>query len=555
MKQPMPVNDVWMISRELDGVAGVGGVKDVTYQLLAAIIRRGIRAALVMPLYSRIHRHRLVDTGIELVFPMDYTAQKRVTRARIHRDKVAGATVYFVDAPCYAEKEGIYTYTLDEATRANKPELAGSGYFDYFEMNVTLQKAALELIQHLGARPDVIHGQDAHTAFIPALVRTIPRYRSYFAQTGVGITVHNAGPGYNQEVFDIGFAQAITELPWEAISEGLHRGGVYPFIIGGSYAGFINAVSANYAREIMEIPSEDERTGGIGTAFRQRGIQLTGVTNGIDPAEYDPTDPAKMGIAAAYDPAAGDLSGKVECRRALIAEINQHQTPGVQVYGSLDDAPGRPLITMIARLTVQKGIDRFIGAAYQLLVGESPFRGHRSPTGKRESLAEKADLPAGKSDADLLFLVLGTGDPRYENELKQLAQDQHFQGRIAVALGYSPSLANRIYAGGDFFVNPAEFEPCGLTDYMAQLMGSVPVVHFVGGLVKVQDGVTGYGYKPHTSEALAETLRRAIATFRQRPDEHQRIIRQAIHTIHERYTWDKVLERGYLPLYVQAMGK
>ena len=44
---------------------------------------------------------------------------------------------------------------------------------------------------------------------------------------------------------------------------------------------------------------------------------------------------------------------------------------------------------------------------------------------------------------------------------------------------------------------------------MAQLMGSVPVVHFVGGLVKVQDGVTGYGYSPHTSEALAETLCRA----------------------------------------------
>ncbi len=122
-----------------------------------------------------------------------------------------------------------------------------------------------------------------------------------------------------------------------------------------------------------------------------------------------------------------------------------------------------------------------------------------------------------------------------------------------MALGFSPSLANRIYAAGDFFVNPAEFEPCGLTDYMAQLMGSVPVVHFVGGLVKVQDGVTGYGYQPHTSKALADTLRRAIATFRQKPKAHVRIIRQAIETIHERYTWDKVLEQGYLPLYDQAV--
>jgi len=509
-----------MVSRELAGVAGVGGVKDVTHQLLAAIARRGIQTTLVMPLYSRIDRHRLVDTGIELTFPMDYAFEKRATRARIYQTEVAGATVYLVDAPCYAHKEGIYTHTPDEAARAGRPELAGSGYPDYFEMNITLQKAALELIQHLGAHPDVIHCQDAHTALIPALMRTVPRYQHYFAHTGVGVTLHNAGPGYNQEVFDVGFAQAITELPWQVISDGLHRGGVYPFIIGGMYAGFINAVSENYAREIMEVPSEDERTGGLGTAFRQRGIRLTGVTNGIDPAEYDPTDPAKMGIAAAYDPAVGDLAGKTECRRALVAEINRRRAPEVKVYGRLDDAPGKVLITMIARLTMQKGVDRFIGAVRQL-----------------------------ENDPDLLFLVLGTGDSRYEEELAQLAQDSRFEGRVAVALGYSPALANRIYAAGDFFVNPAEFEPCGLTDYMAQLMGSVPVVHLVGGLVKVQDGVTGYGYTPHTAEALADTLRRAVATFRQHPDEHRRIIRQAIQTIHERYTWDKVLERGYLPLY------
>jgi starch synthase len=69
----MSVNDVWMISRELNGVAGVGGVKDVTRQLLAAIARRGMRATLVMPLYSRIdrRRHRIIDTGIELAIPVD----------------------------------------------------------------------------------------------------------------------------------------------------------------------------------------------------------------------------------------------------------------------------------------------------------------------------------------------------------------------------------------------------------------------------------------------------------------------------------------------------
>lgn len=523
----MSIRNVWMVSRELDGVAGVGGVKDVTRQLLAAIVRGGMQATLVMPMYTRIdrQRHRLVDTGIELALPMDYTHQKRSVRAHIYEAEVVGATVYFVDTPCYAQKEAIYTYTQAEAMRAGSASLAGSGYTDYFEMNLTLQKATLELIQHLGARPDVIHCQDAHTAFIPALMRALPRYQHYFAGVGAGITIHNAGLAYNQEVFDVDFAQAITELPAEVISRGLHNGGVYPFVIGGTYAGFINAVSENYAREIMQVPAEDERTGGMGTAFRQRGIRLTGVTNGIDPAEYDTTDPAKMDIAAAYDPAVGDLAGKLECRRALIAQINQRQARGLQIYGSLEDAPKRPLITMIARLTPQKGVDRFIAAAYEMLTGAEP---------------------------EVLFAVLGSGDPHHEEELKGLAEAPRFQGRVALALGFSPSLANRIFAAGDFFVNPAEFEPCGLTDYMAQLMGNVPVVHFVGGLVKVQDGVTGYGYEPHTAEALIKTLRRAIATFRRRPAQHRRIIRQAIQTIHEKYTWDKVLEQGYLPLYEEA---
>lgn len=524
------ITDIWMVSRELGGVAGVGGVKDVTRQLLAAIARDDIQATLVMPLYSRIDRdrHRLVDTDIELAFPMDYALERRVVRVRILQAPVVGATVYFVDAPCYAQKGGIYTYTQAEAIRASNPELAGSGYFDYFEMNVTLQKAALELIQHLGARPDVVHCQDAHTALIPAMMRTIPRYHRYFAQIGAGITMHNAGTGYNQEVFDVDFAQAITELPLAVINEGLHHGGVFPFVIGGTYANFINAVSENYAREIMEVPAEDKRTGGIGTALRQRGIRLVGVTNGIDPSDHDPTKPDKMEIAAAYDPAAGDMAGKVECRRALIAEINRGENTEVQIYGSLEDAASRPLITMIARLTEQKGVDRFIEAVSLLLEAKEP---------------------------DALFLVLGAGDPGYEEELKELAEDSRFKGRVALALGYSPPLANRIYAAGDFFVNPAAFEPCGLTDYMAQLMGNVPVVHFVGGLVKVKDGVTGYGYKPHTAEALAETLVRAIDTFRQRPEEHQRIIQQAIEAIHHRYTWGKVLEQGYLPLYEKAIER
>jgi starch synthase len=515
-------------------VAGAGGVKDATRQLLIAIARQGMRATLVMPRYTMVDRGLLSDTGVALTFPTNYATEKRNTLVRIYRTEVVNATVFLVDAPCYAEKESIYCYTSHESRRAGRPEIAGTGYYDFFEMNIVLQKATLELIQALGARPDLIHCQDAHAAFIPAMMRLVPRYRRYVAGIGAGITIHNAGPGYHQEVYDVDYAQAITELPQPVIEQGIHRDGVYPFLVGGRYAGFVNTVSENYAREIMEAPADDEQTVGIGAAFRERGIQLVGVTNGIDPAEYDPTKPEEMGIAAAYNPLVGDMAGKAECRRALVAEINQRRSDGVEIEGWLNDAPGRPLVTMISRLTAQKGVDRFIQAIRQLLEG-APGR-----------------FPA---DPGTLFLVLGAGNSGYQDALIEIARDARFAGRVAVAIGYGPSLAQRVYAAGDFFVNPAAFEPCGLTDYMAQLMGSVPVVHLVGGLVKVQDGVTGYGYYPHTAEALAATLRRAMDVFRTHPDQHLRIIQQAIRTIHERYTWDKVLQYGYLPLYEQAASK
>jgi starch synthase len=237
-----------------------------------------------------------------------------------------------------------------------------------------------------------------------------------------------------------------------------------------------------------------------------------------------------MGLAAGYNPLMGDMAGKAICRRALVAEINSGQSDSLQINGYLEDAPGRPLVTMVSRLTAQKGVDRFIRAVQLLLEG----------------------APDQPPDPDVLFLVLGAGDPSYQAALIRLANAPHFRGRIAVIIGHGPAVARRVYAAGDFFVNPAAFEPCGLTDYMAQLMGTVPIVHLVGGLVKVQDGITGYGYYPHTAEALAATLRRAIGVMREHPEQHLRIIQQAIRIIHERYTWDKVLEYGYMPLYLHA---
>jgi starch synthase len=521
--------EIWIVLRELLGIAFSGGVGVVGAQKAKALARAGIRVVLVMPYYTRAKADGLdvQDTGIELDLPMDYSpVTKRRTRAKVYKVDgwAPGCTVYLIQAPCF-EKEGIYTYTQGEAERCGDRGLVAQGHQDFFEMNVTLEKAALELIIRLEARPDIVECHDAHTALIPAMMRIIPRYRGYFRGVATGIIVHNAGRAYNQQVFDVRFARAITELPDAVLETAHHRGGVYPFVVGGMYASWVSTVSDKYADEIMNDPIEDERTDGIGTAFRERGIHLIGITNGVDPEDYQPTDPMRMKIAAAYNPARDNLAGKRECRVALIREIGANSTRNVRFVGHLVDAPGRAMVATISRLSTMKGIDRCVAGVRRLL---------RGPDAR-----------------DALFIALGTGESEYEDELSGLAAE--FEGRVAVAFGHDVGLANRVFAGADLFVNAAEFAPCETTDFNAILMGTAPVVHHVGGLTKVNNKVNGYAYYYHTGEALAEALRTAVDTLVRRPDDHVRLIRQGIQLIYDWYTWDKVIERGYMPIYEQAM--
>lgn len=115
-----------------------------------------------------------------------------------------------------------------------------------------------------------------------------------------------------------------------------------------------------------------------------------------------------------------------------------------------------------------------------------------------------------------------------------------------------PSLAHQVYAAGDFFLIPSRYEPCGLTDYIAQLLGNLPIVHRVGGLVKVINGETGFTYDENASASLATAIAQALALYRQDPAKIRSMQMAAVDRIVRNHTWEKVLE-AYLHLYHQAM--
>jgi starch synthase len=148
------------------------------------------------------------------------------------------------------------------------------------------------------------------------------------------------------------------------------------------------------------------------------------------------------------------------------------------------------------------------------------------------------------------LLLLGSGSEEYERQVKYLTEEHGIRGRVCYLRGFNPKVANKVYAAGDFFVMPSRYEPCGLTDYIAQLFGNIPVVHQVGGLVKVVDGETGLAYKGNTRENLLSCLERAMALYGNR-DDMRRIQIRAVRLIFEKYTWDVVMEQ-YLSLYKRA---
>lgn len=514
-----------MVTREYDGVAGAGGVKDVCRQLSEALVQHaGCDVRVVLPCYGFIEAQALGFQQVQLPCPvfevdMHYPGQERREPVALWMKKEQGVIIYLLDSPRFAEKQAVYTYTLAEE-RQESWHKAGTGHFDFFAMNVLLQKAALDLMILLDQRPDIIHCHDGHAAILPALLREQSGYRHFFCKTGAVVTIHNAGFGYHQDVDDVAFAQAITGLPNSVIQAGLFNNAFNPFVVAAGYAR-INTVSEQYARELQES-DEDSRTGWLGHKLLEKDVDLVGITNGVNPEDFNPAQGKKIGLAANFNPAAGKLAGKKQCKKEMLHLCRGgEQWAVVEQYGFLENTVDNPLMTFIGRLTAQKGVDLLLQAA---------------------SLLEK----------DFQLLVLGSGDSVLEQQLQELAEDDQGYGQICFLKGYDPALALKIYAAGDFFLIPSLYEPCGLTDYIAQLFGNIPIVHHVGGLVKVLDRKTGFTYEQHSAEALARTMSQAQEMYQDSPEKLDSMRKAAVQHIRTHYSWQHVMKE-YIALYRKAV--
>jgi starch synthase len=525
--------NIWMLTREYGGLAGAGGVKDVAEQLSRALAAwSGRKVSVVLPLYGFMDpvRHGFSpledpqEQGKELVFEVDmnYADHERREMLTVWYAKAARVHIYLLDSPRFREKNAVYTYTVaDEAE--NPSWQRGEGHFDYFAMNLLLQKGTIQLLVLLREYPDIIHSHDGHTAVLPAIIAETPWLKSYFRRTGFLVTVHNAGVGYHQDVADLPYAKTMTGLPWSVILKSRLAGNFDPFIAAGHYA-VINTVSENYARELQES-IDDEQTGWLGHHLLDIGARLEGITNGVDPEAFDPGQGEKIGLAAAFDPRDdAQMAGKQQCRAGFVQDLAKPGSlMGVSQYGTLERNCTGPLFTFIGRLSAQKGVDILHDALVEIASRETNFQ----------------------------VVILGSGTAVLEHEIIALTKRSENAGRVCFLEGYNPGIANKVYSAGDFFLVPSRYEPCGLTDFIAQLFGNLPIVHHVGGLVKVKDGQTGFSYWENSAVSLVQAMERALQAYRDK-QLIRKMQKEAVRLIDERYTWKEV-KKQYLQLYKKAL--
>jgi starch synthase len=240
---------------------------------------------------------------------------------------------------------------------------------------------------------------------------------------------------------------------------------------GINLADAVTTVSPTYAEEIQR----PEYGYGFDGVIRARREALVGILNGIDIDEWNPaSDPY---LPASFD--ATRLEGKAASKRALL-----------QLFGlPTDEATlARPVVGMVSRMVDQKGLDLIAAVA--------------------------ADLPS----LDATFVVVGTGEPKYQDMWASLARWR--PDRVSAFIGFDERRAHLVEAGADVFLMPSRFEPCGLNQMYSQRYGTVPVVRAVGGLVDTvrpynpRNGQgTGFLFASYSPGAMLQALGDALAAF------------------------------------------
>ncbi|HEX8034557.1 MAG TPA: glycogen/starch synthase, partial [Ktedonobacterales bacterium] len=395
MAQPGTGNDtgtrILMVATEAVPFAKEGGVADVIGSLPKELATLGHDVRIFLPRYGTIDLDRW---GAK---------QSGIERTIALGDSYQHIRIWH--APLPDSPVQVYFVDNEALFGQHKRLYLGQDQRDEQRRFILLCKGLLEALPELGFAPDIFHLHDWQAAPCAAYLRTSYRHLLRRGQARIVYTVHNLqyqGRWDPSILYDAGLDRSQVFVP-----QGLEYWGDVNWMKGGiNYTDVVTTVSRRYAEEIQTL----DQGWGLDEVLFQRHSRVFGIANGIDWDEWNPaTDP---NLVARYT-AENAIEAKARNRSALREEFG------------LPDIADVPLVGVVSRLVDQKGFDLVAELADTL--GEMPLQ----------------------------LVVLGTGQPRYEQLFRDLSERT---SNVRARIGFDVALSHRIYAGSDFFLMPSAFE-------------------------------------------------------------------------------------------------
>jgi len=341
------------------------------------------------------------------------------------------------------------------------------GHYDDGERFTYFSLAVLESMRQLDYFPDIIHCNDWQTALIPVLKKAL--YDGIYDNARTVFTIHNIeyqGKMPNEFMEDV---IGVDEY-WRSV---LTYDNCINFMKGAIVmSDKVTTVSKTYAHEIRHAYFAH----GLENILKENEYKIEGIVNGINTDLYNPAKDTT--IFENYT--ASDLSGKAKNKAELQKMLN---------LPVRDDVP---MVAMISRLVSHKGLD-----LVEYVMGELMQR-------------------------DLQFVVIGTGDSKYEDMFNFNAYVH--SDKMSSNITFNVPLANKVYAGADIFLMPSKSEPCGLSQLIAMRYGTVPVVRETGGLVDTVPPLDvetlegkGFTFKGYNAHDMLGAVDRCIEFYGDKP--------------------------------------
>lgn len=449
---------ILFVSAEVSPFSKTGGLGDVAGALPKALTSAGHEVIVVTPFHKQAAA-RIAQLGVrgEWEEPLTVSASTWSFEAGVFRTTLPQdpTPLYFIASKEFFDRDFVYSNRSD-------------GFDDQLERFTFFCHAVVALTRRLGQPIDVVHAHDWHAALLPVLMRDHLHRDPLFASARSVFTIHNLN--YQGVYPATRFGYLGLDPAWWSSGGVEHFGDINLMKAGIAHSDEVTTVSPTYAREIQT----SEHGAGLDGLLRNLSWKMTGILNGIDDVEWDPSnDPA---LAANYDATA--LGGKSRCRKALRKEAR------------LAFRPKTPLFGFVSRLVGQKGLDLLLPVIPQILAFGAQI------------------------------VILGSGEGRYESALMDLAAQN--ASDLKVWIGFDNDLAHRIYGGCDVILMPSLYEPCGLNQMYALRYGAPPVVRMTGGLIDTVvpfDGrngavANGFGFTRPDQVDLHQTSFIAALTYR-----------------------------------------